>query len=100
MQAVWERNAAMANLVLAMFVSLDGYMEGPGGNLINPPWSGAVVQEWVKHNLGNAAHLFYGRVNFEFNKNYWTSPAAAAQPETVIMNSVPKTVITRTLSGD
>lgn len=90
----------MKNLVLAMFMSLDGYIEGPDRKLVPPPWSAEVAKEWVKHNLDNAGHLIYGRVNFEFNKGYWTSPAAAGQPETEIMNRLPKTVMTRTLSGD
>ena len=90
----------MAKLVLAMFTSLDGYIAGPNGEFVPPPWSAEVSEAWVAHNLRNARHLIYGRVNFAFNKAYWTSPAAAGQPETKTMNSLPKTVVSRTLSGD
>jgi dihydrofolate reductase len=90
----------MKNLVLAIFLSLDGYIEGPGGEFVAPPWSAEVAERWADHNLANAGHLIYGRVNFEFNKGFWTSPAAAEMAQTEIMNRLPKTVVSRTLSGD
>lgn len=90
----------MAKLVLAMFTSLDGYIAGPNGEFVPPPWSAEVGEAWAEHNLKKAGHLIYGRANFEFNKGHWTSPAAAGQPQTVTMNRLPKTVVTRTLSGD
>ena len=90
----------MAKVVLAMFMSLDGYIAGPNDELVPPPWSDEMVEAWVDHNLKNAGHLIYGRVNFEFNKAYWTSPEAAGQSETEAMNRLPKTVISRSLSGD
>lgn len=90
----------MAKLVLAMFMSLDGYVAGPNGEFVPPPWSAEVGEAWAGHNLKNAGHLIYGRANFEFNKAYWTSPGAAGQPETEEMNRLPKTVISRSLSGD
>lgn len=90
----------MAKLVLAMFMSLDGYVAGPNGEFVAPPWSAEVGQAWADRNLKNASHLIYGRSNFEFNKGYWTSPAAQGQPETETMNRLPKTVVSRTLSGN
>jgi dihydrofolate reductase len=90
----------MAKLVLAMFTSLDGYIAGPNGAFVPPPWSAEVGEVWANHNLKKAAHLIYGRASFEFNKGHWTSPAAVGQPETETMNRLPKTVVSRTLSGD
>lgn len=90
----------MAKLVLAMFTSLDGYIAGPNGEFTAPPWSREVSETWAAHNLGKAAHLIYGRVSFEFNKAFWMSPGAAAQAESQTMNRLPKTVVSRTLSGD
>lgn len=91
---------AMKKLVLAMFTSIDGCIEGPNGEFITPPWSAEVENAWAEHNLTHAGHLLYGRVNFQFNKGHWNSAAAAAQPETATMNRLPKTVVSRTLSGD
>jgi dihydrofolate reductase len=90
----------MSKLVLAMFMSLDGYIEGPDGKIVPPPWSNEVAERWATHNLENAGHLLYGRVNFQFNRDYWTSPAASRQTETPAMNRLPKTVVSRTLKGD
>jgi dihydrofolate reductase len=90
----------MARLVLAMFMSLDGYIAGPKGEFTPPPWSTEVGEAWVAHNLKAAGHLVYGRANFEFNKGRWTSPAAAQQAQTETMNRFPKTVVSRTLSGE
>lgn len=96
----------MALLVLSMFTSLDGYIEKPGGEFVPPPWSDEVEREWSLHALGRAGHLLYGRVNFLFNKGFWsaaeTDPAsiAAGISYAGTMNRLPKTVVSRTLSGD
>jgi dihydrofolate reductase len=95
-----EGGCTMAKLVLAMFMSLDGYVAGPNGEFVPPPWSAEVGQAWADRNLKNAGHLIYGRANFEFNKGYWTSTAAKGQPETETMNRLPKTVVSSTLSGN
>jgi dihydrofolate reductase len=89
-----------AKLVLAMFLSLDGYVEDRDGKLAPPPWSADAAEHWSRYNLDRAGHLLYGRVNFEFNKAHWTSTAAAQQAETPRISALPKTVISRTLSGD
>jgi len=90
----------MAKLVLAMFMSLDGYVAGPNGEFVPPPWSAEVGEAWAAHNLKNAGHLIYGRANFAFNKAHWTSPEAAGQAETEAMNRLPKTVVSGSMSGD
>lgn len=96
----------MAKLVLAMFTSIDGCIERPGGVFESPEWSDDVERHWSGRALSEAAHLLYGRVNFLFNKTFWmaaaTDPAspAAAIPHAATMNALPKTVVSRTLSGD
>jgi len=90
----------MKKLILAMFISVDGYIEGPNGEFVPPPWSAEVGQAWSEQNLSHAGHLIYGRVNFQFNKGHWTSQAAAGQSETAIINRLPKTVVSRTFAGD
>jgi dihydrofolate reductase len=90
---------AMANLVLAMFTSLDGYIEGPDG-FASPPWSDEVSQDWVAVNLQRTGHLLYGRVNYDFQKSFWPTDQAAGAPEAATMNGLRKTVVSRTLRGD
>jgi dihydrofolate reductase len=98
--------AVMAKLVLAMFISVDGYIEGPNGQFVPPAWSNDVERHWPGYALGNAGHLVYGRTNFLFNRDFWSaaetdpdSPAAAIS-HAPAMNRLPKTVISRTLSGN
>jgi dihydrofolate reductase len=96
----------MAKLVLAMFITLDGYIEGPNGEFVPPPWSADVERHWSGDGLAKAGHLIYGRTNFLFNKAFWSaaetdpdSPAAGIS-YAATMNSLPKTVVSTTLSGD
>jgi dihydrofolate reductase len=95
----------MGKLVLSMFTSLDGYIEGPDG-FVPPPWSTEVEREWSGHALARAGHLLYGRVNFLFNKAFWSaaetdpSSPAAGISYAGTMNRLPKTVVSRTLTGD
>jgi dihydrofolate reductase len=96
----------MADLVLTICSSLDGYAAKPGGVFSPPPWSAEVEEAWSAAALARAGHLLYGRVNFEFNRAFWS--AAETDPGSVAagisyaprMNALPKTVVTRTLTGD
>lgn len=96
----------MADLVLTVFTSLDGYFTGPGGDFAPPPWSAEVERAWSLAALSRARHLLYGRVNFAFNRDFWsaaeTDPASAAAGISYAarMNALPKTVVSRSLSGD
>jgi dihydrofolate reductase len=96
----------MADLVLTIFTSLDGYFTRPGGEFAPPPWSDEVEREWSLAALSRAKHLLYGRVNFLFNKGFWSpaetdpSSVAAQISYAPVMNGLPKTVVSRTLKGD
>ena len=87
-------------LILAMFVSLDGYIAGPGGEFVPPPWSDDVARESPEWASENGGHILYGRVNFEFNKAFWTTNEAKGMPETPFMTDTAKSVASRTLKGD
>jgi dihydrofolate reductase len=96
----------MAELVLSMFVSLDGYIERPGGEFVPPAWSDDLERHWSGYALERAGHLLYGRKNFLFNKAFWSvadtdphSPAAGIA-YAGLMNRLPKTVFSTTLTGD
>jgi dihydrofolate reductase len=96
----------MPKLVLSMFMSLDGYIEGSKGEFVPPAWSDDVERHWSSYALARARHLVYGRRNFLFNKTFWsaaetdpTSPAAGIAYAGT-MNSLPKTVFSTTLEGD
>ena len=55
----------MRKVVLSMFISLDGYIEGPGGRLVVPPDSPNLRKYWIEDGLGEAGTLTYGRVIYE-----------------------------------
>jgi dihydrofolate reductase len=96
----------MAKLVLAMFMSVDGYIERPKGEFVPPAWSGDLERHWSGYGLARAGHLLYGRTNFLFNKGFWSvaetdpSSPAAGISYAGTMNRLPKTVFSRTLSGE
>jgi len=90
----------MRKLILSMFMSLDGYVEGPGGEFAPPPWSDDVGREWSGWATEAGGHILYGRANFEFNKAFWTSDEAKGMPQTPFMTATAKSVASRTLSGD
>ncbi len=74
-------------------VSLDGYIEGPNGEL---DWH--VVDEdfnrYVTDMLGSIDAILLGRVTYQFFAQYWPS---ATNPEARMMNELPKIVFSRTL---
>ena len=96
----------MRRVVLSMFMSLDGYIAGPGGEFVAPDWSDDLERHWSGYAMEHAGHLLYGRTNFEFNKALWEP--AASDPESpaasiayaATMNRLPKTVFSTTLKGD
>lgn len=96
----------MGKVVLSMFTGVDGYIAGPKGEFIGPEWSDDLSRHWSGWALERAGHLLYGRVNFVFNKSFWgaaeTDPSspAASIPYAPVMNRLPKTVFTKTLSGN
>jgi dihydrofolate reductase len=66
----------MRKTVLAMMISLDGYIEGPGKEFVPPAWSADMAKYWGDGNVDNADVMMYGRVCYEGMAAYW--PAAEA----------------------
>ena len=44
----------MRKLVVAMFISLDGYIEGPNKQLVGPAWSADLGKYWIDYNIERA----------------------------------------------
>jgi dihydrofolate reductase len=86
----------MRKLVLAMFISLDGYIEGPNKQLAGPAWSADLGKYWIDYNIDRAGATLYGRVCYEGMAAYWTSPAASAN-EAARLTALPKYVFSTTL---
>lgn len=88
----------MRKLVLAMFVSLDGYIEGPNKELVGPAWSADLSKYWIDDNIERAGLTLYGRVCYEGMAAYWTSPAASPE-EAARLTALPKVVFSTTLKA-
>lgn len=88
--------------VLWMVVSVDGYINGPGGAFIGPQWS-ADLDAWASEVPNRFDTLLYGRAAWEGMADYWpgaeTDPATppAARGLARFMNRARKIVFTRTL---
>lgn len=68
----------MRKLVLSMFVSLDGYIEAPGGEFIGPDWS-ADLDAWTDTMVERFDTLIYGRVAWQAMAAHW--PQAEGSPD-------------------
>jgi dihydrofolate reductase len=94
--------AMSRNVVYSMQVSLDGYVEGPDGELA---WAvpDAEVHTFVNDQERRAGAQLYGRRLYELMAGYWPTAAddpAAAAPEIEfarIWNAMPKVVFSKTL---
>lgn len=83
----------MRTLVLGMFVSLDGFVSGPNGEVDWIFRSGDdATDEWIVEHLWQAGALAMGRRSYAEMAGYWpTSDTPFAAP----MNAIPKIVFTR-----
>lgn len=88
--------------VLSMVVSVDGYINGPGGEFIAPTWS-ADLDAWTAGHAARYDTMLFGRAAWESLADYW--PAAETDPDTPpaardlarFMNASRKVVFSRTL---
>ncbi len=97
-------------LTVHEFISLDGVIQGPGGPDEDPsngftaggwvvPYAGddafgEVVTSW----FARAQALLFGRTTFELMRAFWPSVDPAADPVSASLNSLPKYVVSNTLT--
>jgi len=89
--------------VLSMVLSVDGYINGPGGEFIPPAWS-SDLDAWTDEMPHRYDTLLYGRSAWVEMAAYW--PRAEVDPATPaparelarFMNSARKIVFSRTLT--
>jgi len=90
--------------VLSMVVSVDGYINGAGGEFMAPAWSDD-LDAWTAGHIARYDTLLYGRAAWEAMADYWptaeTDPATppAARDLARFMNGTRKIVFSRTLQG-
>lgn len=88
----------MRNLISFNMMSLDGFFEGPNGEL---DWHNVDEEfnKFAKEQLDSADCLLFGRKTYELMAGYWPAEGAI-QDDPVIakkMNSISKIVISKTL---
>ncbi|MDR3475831.1 MAG: dihydrofolate reductase family protein [Devosia sp.] len=86
----------MRDVVLAMYLSLDGYIEGPDREFTAPRFSPDLKAKWIDRNLERADLMMYGRTAYEGMAGYWTSPLAD-KAEAAILAAADKLVFSTTL---
>ncbi len=92
----------MRKLVLSMFMSVDGYIDAPGGEFIGPDWS-PDLDRWTFNMIEQFDTLIYGRIAWQLMAAHW--PNAEIDPNTPdeqrklarFMNQTRKIVFSRTL---
>jgi len=88
----------MRKVILFNMVTLDGFFEGPNGEI---DWHNADEEfnEFAVDQVKSADGLIFGRVTYELMASYWPTPAAQADDPMVAekMNTMPKIVFSRTL---
>jgi dihydrofolate reductase len=105
----------MRKLIVANIMSLDGYVEGPGGNVMVLPMDG-FFDEHNLERLRAADTLLLGATTYMGLKGYWpavaedpsVSPAVAANPEVADLhretgrrnNEIHKVVVSDSLTAD
>lgn len=91
----------MRKLILSMFMSLDGHIEGPNGEFVPPDWSDEMQTHWSDDTMGRAGLLIYGRKNFTWQSEFWQAAAAddsdPSQAFAKLMCETPKLVVSSTL---
>lgn len=88
----------MRKLLVFNFTTLNGYFEGPGGDL---SWHthGEEEGRYAAESVGKGGVLLFGRVTFEHMASYWPTPQARQQAPAVAegMNKAEKIVFSRKL---
>jgi dihydrofolate reductase len=87
----------MRSVVLAMFMSLDGYIEDANGQIAMPPFSPDLKSKWIDRNTERADLMMYGRTAYEGIARFWTSPVAD-RDEAAILERATKIVFSTTLA--
>ena len=91
----------MRKIFLFMIVSLDGYYEGPNGDI---SWHNVddEFNEFAVQQTSEVDTLLFGRKTYEGMASYWPTEAAINNDPIVagLMNSLPKIVISTTLDSD
>lgn len=85
----------MRKLVLFMNMSLDGYVAGPGGDIMAFHSGGDDFEAFSQEGSNQVDAILLGHTTYEMMKAYWPTPEAAAYTPDIarFMNERPKYVV-------
>jgi dihydrofolate reductase len=97
-------------LTVQTFLTLDGVMQAPGGPEEDPsddfthggwqaPFTDPAVGEYVTDLNSHASGFLLGRRTFDIFRGYWPDQTDPADPIATAINSLPKYVVSRSLSA-
>ncbi|HEX6480016.1 MAG TPA: dihydrofolate reductase family protein [Ktedonobacteraceae bacterium] len=88
----------MRKVIASPFVTLDGFIAGPDGEVDWSVWDEAFDREQLPALLDRVDAILLGRLTYQALAAYW--PVTSAQDDRVadLMNTIPKSVFSRTLS--
>jgi dihydrofolate reductase len=98
-------------LTVQTFLTLDGVMQAPGGPEEDPsdgfihggwqaPFVDPAVGEFVLDLNGHASAFLFGRRTFDIFRAYWPDQTDPENPIATTINSLPKYVVSRSLTAD
>jgi dihydrofolate reductase len=94
------KSLKMRNLSVFNFLTLNGYSQGPGGDL---SWHrhGEEEGKFASESVGQGSVLLFGRITYQQMASYWPTPMAMQQNPSVAegMNNAEKIVFSRTLKS-
>ncbi len=92
----------MPQLIVFDHITLDGYFAAPNGDIsfLRQRFKDDEFHSFAVENINAAGALLFGRVTYEVMVSYWPTPNATKDEPAIAgrMNSLPKFVLSRTLS--
>ncbi|GHO64014.1 hypothetical protein KSC_029060 [Ktedonobacter sp. SOSP1-52] len=91
----------MRKVIAAPFVTLDGFMVGPQGEIDwNEPYFDAEMSNYVSEQFSQIDTILFGRVTYQLFLQYWPTQGVKDDPVFAEkMNTLPKLVFSRTLEA-
>lgn len=92
----------MAPLVVLDHISLDGFFARPSGEIdfLHQRFKDDEFYAFAVENINSASALLFGRITYEIMAAYWPTASAIKNDPAIAerMNSLPKFVLSRTLT--
>ncbi len=88
----------MKKIIAAEWLSLDGFMSGPNGEIDWFVWDGE-IEKYAKEFQTTIDTMLFGRTTYELMAGFWPTPASSTEDQMItdFMNDTNKIVFSKTL---